>query len=226
MFAERQTTTSLIEIRDFLMTDGVAPAPWQPPTKSVEALFGQLRDKQRDDRYWARLKTLTRRMEGHQFSLSAASNFEALGRPTIDDVIDDLRRSLGDARQNGEQSFRGWLNRSLSTTALAGFFLLGVCAGCDDDDADENSDPDCDEAVEEGLGGERAEIYCELVDLVQEDVIPIYVRGDLLECLPRLDSAYREKIIDNFDTMDDDELAEFLEEVTWGGPGASEEDRH
>jgi len=221
-------TTTLIEIRDFLATEGCAPPPWGPPERAVDALYRLLRERRGDDRFWADLAELTRRLDDRRFDPAPLS--EVLGATELDRLIADLRRSLDGA--GAKPSALAWIGSAASASALVAFLLLGAAAGCDngpsdgDGDVDADVEPDadvvpdaeadaeaeepCAEAVARGYTGEVARVYCDLIEVIQGSTVAAGVKTDLLACLPELDAALRASLIEQFATMNDTDLATYL----------------
>jgi len=79
MLNDRTTTTSLIEIRDFLNSRQCAPVPWCPPRSAVDALYDLLLDHRGEDSFWADLKDLARRLDDQRFDPRALPGSDVLG---------------------------------------------------------------------------------------------------------------------------------------------------
>jgi len=61
------------------------------------------------------------------------------------------------------------------------------------------------------------QIYNELLEVIEAAEMPAWVKMDLLECLPELDGAYRETLLDLFAEGNEAELAAFLNDVYRSG---------
>ena len=207
---EESKTTSLMEVREFLGDHHYQTAPWDSQKRVVDQLYGALNEKKDDQPFWTDLKSLVSRLEDRRFDRTIFSNSTAFQNATLDQLLDDLRRSLGDGEGgsgggNGS-SVKRWAKRSISATALFSFLLLGVAIGCNEDD----DGTICSDAEEEGLSGQDAEVYCDLVDIIKSADISNSTKEHMLNCLPYLDAAFREEILEMFESMTDQEIAEYL----------------
>ncbi|MBZ0271075.1 hypothetical protein K8I61_03500 [bacterium] len=90
----------------------------------------------------------------------------------------------------------------------------------DDDYTPPTRDPDvlitpdypyCDRAAWQGYDGQEAEIYCALIEIVEQSSISSGEKDDILECLPELSATRRAELLELFQEMDDTELAAYLE---------------
>jgi len=220
MLDESTHTTSLLEIRRFLEAERAAPAPWAEPRESLESLYALLVARRDDPRFWARLEELVRRLEDHRVNLPRLARSEAFGYATVEKLLADLRADLRKGADLAPVSWKRALASSLQATSLAGFLLLGTAsASCGDD-----STAPCSEAADSGISGEDGEIYCELVDIVRDSQLDPMNQDALLECLPDLDAAYREQLLESFQTMDDDALNDALWQMLDYGGACYEED--
>ncbi len=225
--------TSLMEIRDFLAAHKCAPKPWENTDNVVDRLFESLCVKQGDKRFWADLKRLVGRLDDERFNTSAMKGSSVFGDASLDKLVEELRGSIGGGGGgNGVSGLRKWAASSVAVPAFLSFLLLGVSISCDnsdsndadsddsnteyagydddDDDVNNQTDEVCDEALEEGFSGYSARVYCDLIDIINESAISNDVKDDLLECLPELDSYSRESLLDLFDNMSDEQIADFL----------------
>ena len=193
-------TTSLIEIRDFLHREGCAPAPWSTSGSALERLYDTLRQRQGDELFWSDLRDLTTRLEDRRFTPSRARGWQALGTAVTENLLDELRAGLPPVN-GAPHPIREWIRSRVSAAALAGFLLLGTATACTDDDNQ------CrDEAEAHGLTGEEATVYSALVDFVDGSDLSLDERCAIFECLPDLDASYREGLLEQWQTMDDDQL--------------------
>ncbi len=243
MLETMQKTTSLSEIRDFLRAEGCSVPPWSVSRRTVDSLFALIKYKRNDEFFWRELKTLTDRLEDRRFSHATLYNSDVLAGHSLNDLIDDLKRSLGRPEQKN-RNLRDWTTGTISAAALAGFLFLGMATGCDDNDdsesatdsdsdSDSDSDTDtdtdtlCDSAVELSILGHDGQVYCDLIDIINEANIEGWEKTELLDCLPDLDAAYREQLLTQFQEMDDQEIAAYLSSMLEGSaPCATEEDTH
>jgi len=123
---DQRTTTSLIELRNFLHARHCAPAPWAGPEHVIETLYASLRNKQNDEAFWLELKELVERLEDERFRPEALAGARVLPDDSLDRLIDDLRRSLR-ANSNGHRlGLKKWLGHSACATALLAFLVLGT----------------------------------------------------------------------------------------------------
>ncbi|MBZ0271076.1 hypothetical protein K8I61_03505 [bacterium] len=242
-----QRTTSLIDIRDFLRAHDAAPPPWESADAVVEHLFVLLRERADDDAFWRDLKMLLARLEDRRFDSTALANASALGVTNLDAVIDRLRAELGTL--NGSPSgVRAFFAGPLGGAAILGFLLMATSYSCfsgdgdgdgtndvSDDDAfpaddDANDDDaftnkDCERADWYDYTGREADVFCELVAIVERAEISSSDRSDILACLPDLGGAYREELLDAFQDMSDERLADYLEGMLqYGGECYEEQD--
>ena len=211
---EEARTTSLMEIREFLGNHQYDAAPWDNQKRVVDQLYDALNEKRDDLLFWTDLKSLVRRLEDRRFDQTIFSNSTAFQNATLDQLLDDLRRSLGDGdggSSGGNNSdIKRWAKKSISATALFSFLLLGVAVGCNEDDGDDKDSALCAEAEDERLTGQEGEVFCDLVDIIRNADIPSVTKMELLECLPELDATYREEILEMFQSMTDQEIADYL----------------
>jgi hypothetical protein len=205
------TATSLIDIRDFLSEHRCAASPWEHPDRVVDRLIAELRERRHDEAFWADLRDLVERLEDRRFDATAFRGASALRGATVDRLLGELRISLGNGGPppGGASGVRAWAKKSLGTTALFALLLLGVAVGCREGDDDDNA-AQCDEAGLYGIPDDEQGVYCDLVDIIQSADISNATREQLLSCLPDLDAAYREYLLDLFQTMSDDQIASYL----------------
>jgi hypothetical protein len=226
--------TSLIDIRSFLAAHGCAPAPWEKSENVVDRLFQALCQRQGDKRFWADLKTLVGRLDDERFNVSAMKGSSVFHDATLDKLVDDLRFSInGGSESNTLSGLRKWVASSATTTALLSFLLLGVSTSCLDADSDDSNDSGaettdddvfdydnnasdddtydlCDEAVADDIIGYQGEVYCDLIDVINDADITDEFKQDLLDCLPDLDATSRVFLLNLFENMSDEEIAAFL----------------
>ncbi|MCP4604598.1 MAG: hypothetical protein GY847_29430 [Proteobacteria bacterium] len=210
-------TTSLIEVREFLMKEGYGPTPWSPPKSVIDSLYTVLNTRKDDDSFWSELSGLTRHLEDRRFHPLRLDGLEVLDGKAVDKLIGDLRYSLPGGNGKGP-SLKNWIQSSVSVTALSGFLLLGTAMGCDGPTESSNGDTDtgteeglCQEAKDEDISEAEGEIYCDLVSLIKQANITNDEKGIMFDCLPGLDAAYREELLTTFQSLSDDDLAEELE---------------
>jgi len=205
------TTTSLIDIRDFLSAHRCAAAPWDHPERVVDQLIGALRERRNDDGFWKDLRNLVERLEDRRFDATAFRGASALNGATLDRLLDELRRALrnGGPPVNGASGVRAWVKSSLGTSALFALLLLGVAAGCRNGNNDHNAAL-CHEAGKNGISAGEQGVYCDLVEIIQAADISTTSRENLLACLPDLDATYRVYLLDLFQTMSDAQIAQYL----------------
>jgi hypothetical protein len=132
-------------------------------------------------------------------------------------MFDELRLTLDGGRSapgggGPDGGRRGWL-KPMSGAALLMFLVLGAAVGCNEEKRDEKSDGLCAQAKEQNLTGHEGDVYCELTGLIRSSSIPAQDKYALYACLPELDAAYREQLLDMFEEMSDAELAAALENL-------------
>jgi len=201
MLETRTKTTSLTEIREFLSRGGCAPTPWSSADAAVEHLYEVLRRQRGEESFWCDLRDLTNRLEDRRFRPSKLGGSGTLGPAVTESLLAELRASLPPV--NGSpHPFGGWLRSKVSAGALAGFLLLGTAAACSDGDGL------CrDDAESHGLMGEEATVYNALVGIVNESSLTLDERCTIYECLPDLDATYREGLLQEWQTLDEDEIS-------------------
>jgi hypothetical protein len=141
--------------------------------------------------------------------LSRLGSCEAFGYATVDKLLDDLRADLRGNTASVPVSWKTALSSSLRATSLAAFLLLGtVAASCSDD----GGGP-CGEATANGVTGDNAVVYCDLVDVINDSGLSGADKTALLDCLPSLDAAYRQQLLDSFQSMDDAAISAYLQDM-------------
>jgi hypothetical protein len=213
MLKENGHTTSLLEIRRFLEAEKAAPSPWAEPSESLESLYALLVARRDDPLFWSRLQDLVLRLEDHRADLSRIGNSEAFGYATVEKLLEDLRADLCGNTVSAPISWKTALSSSLRATSLAAFLLLGAATASCGGDSEPDLDGLCDEAVANGVSGTEGEVYCDLVDIINGSTLSGAAKADLLDCLPDLDALYRAQLLDDFQTMDDAEIAAYLQEM-------------
>lgn len=214
MWNEKRTT-SLIDIRKFLRAHGTDLPPWEKPKRVLESLYADLRNKRNDNRFWTDLRQLMRDLEDHRFDPEALRGSETLKDATLDTIIQDLRAELEGAPSKG--GIGKWIAGSVTGSALLGFLLLGYSVGCyggSDDDDDKNY---CLDAEENDIPDSEADTYCELVAYIYAADISDEDRATLLDCLPGLDAGYREALVEQFQDLNDEQIAVVLESMLDNG---------
>jgi hypothetical protein len=213
-----QSPATLVQVREFLTAHDVDVAPWADPQAPLDALSRLLRARRDDDRFWADLAALTRRLRDARVRPELVEGAEVLGNASIDHLIGALRRHLGE-----DQTARAWATGQRSAPALAAFLVLGAAfaTGCGKADTaapaptttpppTTDTEP-CAEAVAEGLVDDEASVYCELIDLVRASDLSTAMQSDLIDCLTDLAAAEREAWLAEFQSAASDaELEELL----------------
>ncbi len=231
--------TSLTQIRDFLAAHDCAFAPWENADNTLGRLYATLEEKRNDEVFWTDLKLLAARLDDERFNFSVLKGSKVFGDETMDKLIDDLRASFHGGGGSGGRNVKSWLNHSVGATALLAFLLLGAATGYGQyrfvaNDHDESDEPDniagvenrygADidaQVVEERLAEERMvrdhETLLDLGTLIADANVSNQVKSDLFKCLPELDAAYREALLEMFLEMDDAELAGAIEDMGRSG---------
>jgi hypothetical protein len=213
-------TTTLIEIRDFLKRSGHAPAPWATPEAAVEQLYETLSRRRDDELFWADLKDLAARLEDRRFTPPRIPGSQALGVAVTDGLLRELQVSLPPT--NGTRRPLGdWIRSRLSAAALTGFLMLGAATACDDGGDGESCS---DDPADHGIEGEGATVYNALVDVINESELAHSDKCLLYECLPELDAPFREMMLEEFQTMSDEDLALSLDGLVDGCEELMDED--
>jgi hypothetical protein len=199
--------TNLAAIRGFLRGQGAVVTPWSTPAAAVEGLFALLEARRGDDRFWIELERLIGDLEDRRFAPRSRGGAEIIADGEVDMIVHRLRSELP-AMADGTTRSRltRWIGSSASAPALLAFLLLGSSVGCEGSCAKE--------AAEHGIEGGDADVYCELAGLINEADIAWNLRVNLLDCLPELDAADREWLLEAFGEANDEELADLLEEMS------------
>jgi hypothetical protein len=216
----------LHDIRSFLR-DHDHPVPaWSPAETPLAALYRLLRQRQGDDALWNDLTTLTRTVAESRLNPDGA-----LARADVDDLLAELRNTLGEDRAS--VPLRRWA-ASAPIAALSGFLLLGAAMGCttpanDDDDDDSAFQQNmCTAAIENEIPASEADVFCQIVDIIEASSANDAIREQLMECLPELSAEQRQELLDAFLTASGEELADLLEQTAysgeWCGTGDDDDD--
>lgn len=199
--------TTLAAIRDFLRRAGAGVAPWSTPASAIDGLFALLESRRDDDRFWIELENLVRRLEDPRFDPGSPGGLAIIGSHRTAAIVARLRHELP-AHSSGSprsQMLR-WLRSTATAPAMLAVLLLGSAIGC--------ADSCKEEAAHHGIEGEEADVYCELVGLINDADIPWNIKVNLLDCLPELDAEERLRLLRAFEWATEDELAAILEEVS------------
>ncbi|MBZ0271077.1 hypothetical protein K8I61_03510 [bacterium] len=222
-------TTSLIDIRNFLRVHDAAPPPWKSAEAVIEHLFALLRGHTGDDAFWRDLKTLCARLEDKRFDRNAFACASALDAADLDAVIDRLRAELG-LLNGSSNGVRAIFTRPLGGVAVLGFLLLATSYSCFSGEGDDDNDDvaitseDCDQAEFRGFEGHEAAVYCTLIDLVRDSSLMNWEQNEILSCIAGLNSAERESLLEKFQDMSDEALAEYLRGMQEAGGECWEDD--
>ncbi len=216
----------LHDIRSFLQTHDHPVPPWSPVETPLAALYRLLRGRQGDDALWNDLTTLTRTV-----AESRLRSDGALARADVDDLLAELRHTLG--RDEEAVPLRRWA-ATAPLAALSGLLLLGAAMGCttpanDDDDDDSTFQQSiCTEAIENDIPASEADVFCQIVDIIESSSANDAIREQLMECLPELSAEQRQELLDAFLTASGEELADLLEQTAysgeWCGTGDDDDD--
>lgn len=217
---------TLVELRRFLVEEGCALEPWSSPEAVVRSLHDLLAHKRDDERFWARLKELSRRLDARDFDARGLPDFEVLGPAAIDRLVDELRGSVGPSRS---RSVLDWLRTGAGLGAIL-VVVLGLALSCADEepaDIDAPWSPDawqCD-VVADGHGitdeAER-DALCQLGDYVKGAAVTDSTMRAVLDCIPGYDAAWRADLLDQFENATAEELNALLVDLI--GPGGDCED--
>jgi hypothetical protein len=216
---QTQKTTTLIEIRDFLAANQVQVQPWCSSDSVVGALYDLLQSRRRDEAFWGTLEELVARLDDRRFDPTPLLGAETMSEGRIEQIVKDLRDSLGIEGSLQIPTWRAWLSRTTGIGALAAFLLLGSATGCLESDPESSTPPEvCVEAQAEGLDGQDGIEYCDLLNIVEEADIASHLRSRLLECLPYLDAEYRANLLDDFINMSDEDILRRLDSLAYTPP--------
>jgi len=212
--------TTLSELRSFLMAQGIAPSAWSPGQDVLDAMYAALRTRRDDDAFWAEVRGLLRRVEDRGIRAALQGKAEVLEPETVDALVRALRISL----PASHQADTGWTSlRRLRP--LAAFLALGLAMGCGDKAVDEDDEePDlmggdsgsselCEAAQTYAQTGDRAEVFCELVEAVQGSELSTSDQNALIECVAdQFSESEMQELIEVFETMGDDQaLAAYVD---------------
>lgn len=211
------TRTTLSEIREFLTAEGCAPEPWSTPEAVLQRLYDLLVEKREDERFWSSLKELVSRMDDRRFDPRSLPGFEVLGEAVVDNLIDDLRENLGQ-RGPGRKSLRSWMSTGAGAGLIA-VLLLGISISCgsEDDGFDWTVQSwECQEQADRHDITETDDIdrLCELGDYVKDSDVSTYEKELMLDCLPDMDAARRLSLLEDFQTLSEEDLAYRLSDLT------------
>jgi hypothetical protein len=226
MHATPPVNPLLHDIRSFLRTHGHEVPPWGPAHAPLDVLYRLLRRRHADDALWNDLSTLTSTV-----ATSRRSSGGALSHAAIDGLLDELRHTLG--QDTTTVPLRRWATTA-PIAALSGFLLLGAAMGCttpgndDDDDDSATQEAICQEAIDHEIPEAEADVFCQIVDIIESSSGNDAIREQLMECLTDLSADQRQELLDAFLTAGADELAELLEEAAysgeWCGTGDDDDD--
>lgn len=214
----------LHDIRSFLQTHDHPVPPWSPVETPLTALYRLLRQRHGDDALWSDLAALTRTVAASRLRPDGA-----LARAEVDDLLNELRHTL--AEDDPAVPMRRWA-ATAPIAALSGFLLLGAAMGCttpaNDDDDSSNEQAICTEAIDHEIPEAEADVFCQIVDIIESSSGNDAVREQLMECLPELSAEQRQELLDAFLTASEAELADLLEETAysgeWCGTGDDDDD--
>jgi len=211
--------TTLSELRSFLIAQDIAPAAWSPGQDVLDAMYAALRTRRDDDVFWAEVRGLLRRVEDRGIRTALQGKAEVLEPETIDALVRALRISLPATHQ----ADTGWKSMG-RLRPLAAFLALGLAVGCGDKATDEDDGDDlggsgsgssdlCEAAQTYVQTGDRAEVFCELVEAVQGSELSTSDQNALIECVAdQFSEAQMQEVIDAFEALEDDlALAEYVD---------------
>jgi len=212
---------SLVEIRRFLLDEGCAVEPWSSPEVVLQSLHDLLAMKRDDERFWARLKELARRLDARCFDPRALPDFDALGPVAVDRLVDELRRSVAP----GRVPVREWLQKSAGLGAIL-VVVLGLTLSCDSsseapaDVAPWSPDDWQCESVADSYAIDDADdrdALCELGDYVKGATVTEGTMHLMLDCLPGYDMAWRANLLEQFEGATAAELNAMITDLTSEG---------
>lgn len=208
-----RTTTNLHDVRRFLADQSAGTAPWTPSGATVDALLTLLRERRHDEAFWVELRGLLERLEDSRVRPELIQGAEVLGGAAVGKLLATLR----DALPENDAPAGSWIRGASAAHVLAALLLLGTagCAPMLGAGGAPGVDGECSQAQELALDEEDTDVYCELVDLVEDADVSTSVRADVLDCLPSLSATYREYLVNQFRTYSDVELADALQDLAW-----------
>lgn len=195
--------TTLHDLRTFLSTLGAAPAA--RPAAAVARVYGLVCARRDDPSFWSALRVLLGRFDDPAFR-PAPLGYRILDPAAAGTLIDALR----DALPTSPTPVRLWARGVRSVGALAAFALLVTgCTG----EPKETGDGICAEASEHALSGDEAEVYCDLLEIVDGSGLDESGKAALHNCLHTLPADERESLLAYFQSASDEDLLAKLTEL-------------
>jgi hypothetical protein len=218
----RPTTTQ--RVRDFLLAEGVAAQPWSSLDDTYAALYGLMRARKDDERFWKPLGGLLR-----QIVADAAEGPRRLPAPLaetlktwdVEGLVRDLRRALPGEGEDAAGGYRR-LCSALGAPVLGGFLALGLtAAGCDMAPGEGGDDPP---AWAEGCGLDASSEIYDAID--GADGLGDTEKSGLCTCLAAMQTEWQENLSAVFADCEPEKVVLALEDFAVqceGGGGALSE---
>ncbi len=199
--------TSLQQVRTFLVQQDAAPPAWSPGAATVQALYDLLQERRDDPSFWGALEGLLERIEDARLRPDLIAGAETLDGATVGELLTALRQSL--PKRGPASAGVGVWASGLRGRALAAFLLLGTAVGC----PTAGPGDECSEADGLGLENMDADVFCDLVEIVQGSSASQATQDELLDCLRGLTTSRRETLLATFLDLSGDALADALEDL-------------
>ncbi len=199
-------TTSLHDIRRFLSCHGHGAQPWTSSGEALDQLVGLLEDHAQDETFWKDLSGLVHRLEDRRVSPALFSAHDVVSPEAADALVTAIREALGTTKDR-HSSRTAYARGCKTASSLAGFLLLSMAVACGEDE----KEGVCDEAADNGIKGDSAEIYCDLVDLIDAADVSSDTKNGILDCLPDVDEEEWADMLDDWSRMKD----EYVEDQMW-----------
>jgi hypothetical protein len=219
-----RSTTNLHDIRRFLSCHGHGAQPWSSSGEALDQLVGLLEDRAQDETFWKDLSGLLHTLEDRRISPALFSTQDVVSPEAVDALVTAIQDALATAKDR-HSSRTAYARGCKTASSLAGFLLLGMAVACGNDDADDTgkdgdsgsaaSSEDCAEAVEHGIEGDAAEVFCELIDMIEAADLDEYEREDLMSCLPDMSEAEWSDMLSDWSSMSDEDVEHEMKVLSW-----------
>jgi hypothetical protein len=206
MHAEPRPTT-LNTIRDFLAAQGSDTPAWSPAERAIDGLLELLRQRKEDPEFWTALEGLVTNLQDSRVAPELVEGSELLDGATLGQLLKELRAAL--PSDEAPATARGWASGLGAIQALAAFVLLGTAVGCPPVRGPATP-ATCSDVEQLGLSEEDGQVYCDLLELVSGADIEDYEQTLLRDCLQEMSSTRRQQLLDSFEGLSEEELADEL----------------
>jgi hypothetical protein len=217
-----KNSTTLTEIRGFLQNTNCAPTAWCSSSQVLAAFYDALTEHEDDPKFWADLRVLYCGLNAKTVRPLFSPGYEVLASSAVDDILEELRGSLGLLSSGKKLSFEQWIGSKLSGGVLTAFLMLAATTtttvGCDNA---ENSDSggtytpaNCDVVAEQySLSTAGTDALCDIADLVENADLSDEMKQDLIDCLASHGTETIQSYLENFQSLSSDELSFEIEDM-------------